>query len=180
MAEESVIESTWSWRELPVLRALYAREEAAASVLPASTTADPSVDTPDDWERRGVQEIENLLAAVQGPPTPADEYASLAQVLAGATGLAADEVYRTLRRLHEAGYLVGERLLGPGLRAVGAWPNENTYEAILKVLERQIEAEQDPETKSKLRQLVTLLHGLGREVGTSLLTKLLERMTGLA
>jgi hypothetical protein len=178
-----VIESTWEWRELPVLKALYAREETQSHALPhPSPKITVGLDEIDAVisDQVSVQEFDDILRIATGPPSLGEIYAGLVDGLAQETMLTRDEVYRTLWRLHHDGYLVDERLSGRGLRAIGAWPSENSYDAILRVLERRIEAEQDPDTRSRLRQFLSFLQGLGREVGTSLLTEWLKRSTGLA
>jgi hypothetical protein len=87
--------------------------------------------------------------------------------IAAATGLEPNDVADEVQRLCNAGYLVGplqmvggmdarpyfleNSLLGEkGLRVVGAWPSDDPYEALVEILQRQIEETSDPEKKTKL------------------------------
>jgi DNA-binding PadR family transcriptional regulator len=129
---------------------------------------------------------------MQEPESEGTTCLHYAKEIAKQLPLPVEQIYRTIDRLHRDGYLhirqaikpyryLNEiRLTGHGLRAIGAWPSENNYDALLEVLNSRIEAERDPETKSRLSRLLGVLQVVGRDVGTSLLTEYLKRMTGLA
>jgi hypothetical protein len=94
--------------------------------------------------------------------------------------------------LYDAGYLTGIkassfdgydliniRLQERGRRAVGQWPSEDPFGSLIGYLESRIEVEEDPEAKTKLQRLLGAVLETGREVGTSVLTALLQRQMGL-
>jgi hypothetical protein len=176
-----VVESTWERLELPLLRALYALEQTNWHAPPSPPPIHAATNL-DEMKKRLLRDLEPpSLATMSEELEDLDTvYTRLADQLCQEIGLSRHEVYRALWRLNQDGYLVGKRLSGHALRAIGAWPNENSYDAILRVLEETMEAEQDPEAKNRLRQFLGFLQGLGREVGTSLLTEWLKRTTGLA
>jgi hypothetical protein len=100
----------------------------------------------------------------------------------------------TLRRLYEAGYVTasimtawhGEmvtaqeiKLLERGLRQVAVWPSEDPYAALVDLLEAQLEAEAEPEKRSKLQALLAGVTTAGREVVVSLGTAWMRQQMGL-
>ena len=100
------------------------------------------------------------------------------------TDLPAAAVLRAIKRLVDAGYLDGIdvmtqdstgpeymhlHLLEPGLREVGAWPSD-PYDALLAIVAHQLDAEPDPERRSRLQILRDGLVSVGRDVVTGILT----------
>jgi hypothetical protein len=100
----------------------------------------------------------------------------------------------TLGRLMKAGYIDGDVqgasddpmfmgydfvLLERGLRQVAVWPSEDPYLALVDLLEAQLEAESEPERRSKLQALLTGLTTAGREVVVSLSTAWMRQQMGL-
>jgi len=101
----------------------------------------------------------------------------------------------TLRRLSDAGYLTGVvyrdaltrevvsaphvRLKERGLRAVEVWPSEDPYAALVDLLEAQLEAETEPEKRSKIQALLAGVTSAGREVVVSLGTAWMRQQMGL-
>ena len=90
--------------------------------------------------------------------------------LAAAIGLDRPLIDRTLLSLKEASppyitgvdaeseelcYLLGIRLLERGRRAVRQWPSENAADQFLELVERRANETQDPEERSRLRQLLS-------------------------
>jgi hypothetical protein len=62
---------------------------------------------------------------------------------------------------------LGER----GLRVVGAWPSDDPYEALVKLLERHIAATSDEEKKSKLKALERSVTEVGKATIAGLLVE---------
>jgi DNA-binding MarR family transcriptional regulator len=100
----------------------------------------------------------------------------------------------TLRRLLEAGYvdatvmsawqseMVSAReikLLERGLRQVAVWPSEDPYTALVDLLEAQLEAETEPEKRSKIQALLAGVKTAGREVVINLGTAWIRQQMGL-
>jgi hypothetical protein len=65
---------------------------------------------------------------------------------------------------------LGER----GLRTVGAWPSDDPYEALVEILQRQIEETSDPEKKTRLQAFRSSLADVGRATVAGLLVELLK------
>lgn len=122
------------------------------------------------WEEREQRLLEAIATAEEeGREARADE-------LDSPTGLSPQQVQQGLRALYDAGYvdgidvtaqgdtfdLLNIRLLERGRRAVGQWPSEDQYAALLEVLETQIAASQDPEQRTKLERLRDAAIGLGQ------------------
>ncbi len=100
----------------------------------------------------------------------------------------------TLRRLYEAKYVEASimsawqsemvtareiKLLERGLRQVAVWPSEDPYAALVDLLEAQLEAETEPEKRSKLQALLAGVTTAGREVVVSLGTAWMRQQMGL-
>jgi DNA-binding transcriptional ArsR family regulator len=100
----------------------------------------------------------------------------------------------TLRRLYEAGYVKASimtawqsemvtareiKLLERGLRQVAVWPSEDPYAALVDLLEAQLEAETEPEKRSKLQALLAGVTTAGREVVVSLGMAWMRQQMGL-
>jgi hypothetical protein len=101
----------------------------------------------------------------------------------------------TLGRLSQAGYVGGVIFNNPltrevvnapavwlrerGLRAVAVWPSEDPYTALVAILEAQLEAETEPEKRSKLQALLAGVTTAGREVVVSLGTAWMRQQMGL-
>lgn len=112
------------------------------------------------------------------------------------TGLSGEEVAFGIRALVDGGYLAATDLTGSladrmtyyvdvqlrerGRRTVGTWPKEDGgLDVLLELLAERIEAEPDPEAKSKLTRLREAAQGIGKDVGTSLLSAYLKSVSGL-
>lgn len=109
--------------------------------------------------------------------------------IAAATGLDPNDVVDAVESLCAAGFLIGplqkpmtggdarpwyleNSLLGErGLRVVGAWPSEDPYEDLVKILERRIEEASDPEKKSKLQALLSSVGEVGKTAIAGLLVE---------
>jgi hypothetical protein len=106
--------------------------------------------------------------------------------MADALGADPNAVVVEIDRLAEAGYIRGgvrkmatggdprpwmfhqPELAERGARAVGMWPAEDPYDALLALVERRISEEADEERRSKLRRLAGSLADLGKSVGTAI------------
>jgi hypothetical protein len=109
------------------------------------------------------------------------------------TGFGERDVLKLLLRLQQANYLDGEPvatlqgvhdfrtsgLTDRGRRAVGQWPSEDPWAALVDLLSRQIEQEQDEDKRSRLVKLREGVLSAGRTVGVSLFTTFLQQQAGL-
>jgi hypothetical protein len=148
------IEDTWESRELPVLRAI------------ARATANRHCshgDVLDELEGSGLSEDQVMLSIEwlldSTPPF----------ITAQADMESEEDVIGF--------YWI--RLTERGRRTVGVWPREDSYAAFLQLLEQRIQAEPDQEKRSRLTKFLEGAYGVGREVGTDLLTAWLKATTGL-
>jgi len=109
--------------------------------------------------------------------------------IAAGTDLEPNDVTDELERLCNADYIVGpvhklfsggdsrpwylenSHLGEKGLRVVGAWPSDDSYEALVKLLERHIAATSDPAEKRKLAALKDGLTDVGKQLFVSILTE---------
>jgi hypothetical protein len=114
--------------------------------------------------------------------------------LAGRAGLTAEAVDRELRRLMEAGYVLGQyddggytrdpaaavllefELSAKGARAVGAYPSTDPYEALLAILDRRIAEAPDEDTRSRFQKIRDGLKRLGGDVGSNVVANLLAEL----
>jgi hypothetical protein len=98
-----------------------------------------------------------------------------------------DAVVTEIDRLAEANYIRGgvekmmtggdprpwfiahAELAERGARAVGLWPAEDPYDALVALLEQRINEEPDEEHRLSLRKLGSALAGVGKTTGTALL-----------
>jgi hypothetical protein len=71
------------------------------------------------------------------------------------------------------------RLTERGFRAAGAWPSADPYDQLMKLLAERINAEDEPEVKSKLVRFRESVQGIGREVLVGVLTSLARQSAGL-
>lgn len=110
--------------------------------------------------------------------------------IASATGLKDAEAASELTRLTFDGFLQGElrqyfgpitngRLVGTaltekGARAVGMWPSENLYDALLELIDRQIEMTTDEGSRSKLANLKGAMAAVGTGAAGTLLAQFLQ------
>jgi hypothetical protein len=112
--------------------------------------------------------------------------------LAEAISVDVRSVATELRRLLEGGYLggelaeyvvapggegcwrmVGTRLTEKGSRAVGPWPPDELYQALVQVLDRQIESAADEGERSKLLRLKGVVRDMGVATMSGVLAELL-------
>jgi hypothetical protein len=112
--------------------------------------------------------------------------------IAEGTGLDPREIATEAEQLYRAGYLAGDvhrmgtggdpnpwilesSLLGErGLRVVGAWPGGDPYATLLRLVEKQIEATDDPERKSKLKQFASSVTDVGKQTVAGILAEVLK------
>ena len=109
--------------------------------------------------------------------------------LAEAAGLDAEVVLVELSRLIQAGYVdahievmgaaenshvMNAHLSERGARAVGLWPSDDPYEALVALIEKQLAEEGDTETKTKLRKLRETLAEVGKGTASGLLVALIQ------
>lgn len=138
----------------------------------------------DRWYRVAVPILEYV--ADHGGPL---ELLNVAMI-ADAIGVDRFEVAAELERLGNAGYLAGhlkklmsggdpsgwfleDSSLGErGLRAVGAWPSDDPYNALIELLDRQIAATPDPAEKSRLAALKSSAAEVGKATIVGILTQL--------
>jgi hypothetical protein len=107
------------------------------------------------------------------------------------TGLDPNVVAVELERLQEAGYVTGplikvtssgddlsgwflrnSSLSERGMRALGAWPSDDPYDALVALLERHIATTSDEAKKSKLRALQSSVAEVGKATVAGLLVEL--------
>jgi hypothetical protein len=113
---------------------------------------------------------------------------SLGEISEG-TGIGLNEVDVEVARLCSADYLAGSihrmggnagNYLNPnnlgerGLRVVGAWPGEDPYEALVALLDRNIELTSDDEEKSKLKSLRASVTDVGKQVVAGLMVEFVK------
>jgi hypothetical protein len=105
------------------------------------------------------------------------------------------QVKLTFRRLLDAGYVDAHvqsaaddplftvydiTLQEPGLRAVEVWPSEDAYANLITMLEEQLEAETEPEKRSKVKALLVGVTTAGREVVTEVAAAWMRQRIGLS
>lgn len=146
----------------------------------------------DSWYRRALPILE-AIAGLEGDVP----IISLGD-LGGRAGLTPDEVDLELRRLISAGYALGAvqgfltggdktswiyegvGLAERGARAVGKWPADDAYDALLQILDRRIADEgTDPTTKTRLQRMRDTMVEIGQGVAGSVLAALLKSGLGL-
>jgi predicted ArsR family transcriptional regulator len=111
--------------------------------------------------------------------------------LADAVGASPEDTYEELVRLVGAGYLTAEitpylgtpvarynvfnpQLEERGARAVGKWPPEEMYDALLAQLERRLEATTDAEARGRLERFRTALADIGKSTASALLVEVMK------
>lgn len=124
------------------------------------------------WEQRELKILE-AIAQLELDDKDRVDHGTLMRM----TGLTEPEARQGLTALSEGGYIrhgsrAGSRgswiifmprLSAMGRRAVGQWPPES-LDAILRVLEARIQAEQDPERRSKLEKVRDAIGQLSYDV----------------
>ena len=111
------------------------------------------------------------------------------KVLAEELGVAKQLVDREAKRLRQAGYLDGGTNFGGtivlpelterGLRSVGVWPSENSFDDMLAFLDSRIAAGADPEERSRLTAVREAVASLGRDLGVNLLSTYIATRMGV-
>ena len=141
--------STWQARDLPILEAVAAAEEA-----------DAAIDSDGLATATGLSEtaVARGLAALMG-----GEYISGDDVGSQTTLFA----------------LLDVRLRERGRRAVGQWPSEDPFDGLVAVLEARLAEETNTERKGKLHALLDALRGVGRDVAVAVLTDLVKQHVGV-
>ena len=114
--------------------------------------------------------------------------------LATATGFERPLIDRTLLALTEAFppyitgvsaaseelcYLLGIRLLERGRRAVRQWPNEDAAEQFLELVEKRANETEDPEERSRLRQLLSTAGSISRETLAEVIAAVVTNAAGI-
>lgn len=139
------------------------------------------------WDR-DLQLLEELAAAelADGDVDPT--------ALADQFGMPRHLVVNTIRAFIEEGFVAGDdisadglpmlrlhrpRLLAKGRRAVGAWPSNDPFEALLSLVERRIADETDEARKSSLVRFKDDLYGIGKGVAGALLAEFAKTAVGL-
>ena len=141
--------STWQARELPILEAIAAAEEADAAI--DSDGLATATGLPETAVCRG------LAALMDG------EYISGDDVSSQTTPFA----------------LLDVRLRERGRRAVGQWPSEDPFDGLIAVLEARLAEETNTERKGKLGALLDAVRGVGRDVAVAVLTDLVKQHMGV-
>lgn len=139
------------------------------------------------WETREQRALEAIFEAEE-----ADQDAFSTVDLAESLGIDISKARRSARALYEAGYiygsdasttagfdLLGMRLLERGRRAVGQWPSEDVYDALVRLLQAQIAEEEDPERRTRLQRLLTSVTEVGKDVAGGVLVSLARQVLGL-
>lgn len=67
--------------------------------------------------------------------------------------------------------LFGSALSEKGLRQIGVWPSDDPYEALLQVIDRQIEVTEDSGQRSKLQRLKSTVADVGKAAVAGLLAE---------
>jgi hypothetical protein len=136
------------------------------------------------WESRAVP----IMKAIAERESAADLV--MIPDIAQEAALDPEAVLVELSRLVNAGYVDGEvqiagggaenaHLLNPvlserGARAVGLWPSDDPYEALMALIEKQLAEEADTETKTKLQKLREALSEIGKGTASGLLVALIQ------
>jgi hypothetical protein len=140
------------------------------------------------WEDRE----EPILLAVWRYDEQGETEIGLAEI-AEAAGLDPQLTRRVARALVEEGYMDGASvsLLGggyelraPRLRergrvAIGQWPTQDGYEALLQAVDERIAATSDPAEKTRLERFRAAAGDVGKNVVGALLTAALRGYAGL-
>jgi hypothetical protein len=71
-------------------------------------------------------------------------------------------------------HIVNPMLSERGARAVGLWPPDDPYEALMALIEKQLVEENDEEAKTKLRKLRDALGEIGKGTVSGLLVALIQ------
>jgi hypothetical protein len=102
-----------------------------------------------------------------------------------------DEIFRSLRRLTDNGYIDATATLGGeylikrtterGLRAASAWPDdaERLASKLIEALADAAENEPEPEKRGKIRAAAKSVAGMGKDVLTDVLATALMKSTGI-
>lgn len=140
---------TWSTRELPILEAMVAAQEAGEDVATAARSA-----VPDISEELYKETIASLRHA-------------------GYVDAAVQSMGNNQLMVHP------QRVLPAGRRAVGQWPCGDAYDAFVAELENRLEATTDPEEKSKVQRFADDIYGMGKAAATALIVESFKRVAGL-
>jgi hypothetical protein len=146
----------------------------------------------DTWDNRAVPILEHV-ATLEATGAPFN-LPHVAETL----GCSRSEVQIEVDRLRSGGYLGGDlvqkgdgaggivvwdfrrpRLLEKGSRAVGQWPSDDPYDALLSLIEQRLDDETDPETRTKLERLRATLLDVGKGVAGGILGSLIRAGLGL-
>lgn len=141
------------------------------------------------WADREIPILEAIRDAEDSDKQP---FYIDSQLISQSTGLDYEVVCQSLRRLASADYIdmrdtsthdgtsyhsiaLAER----GLRTVGPWPPEETFESLRSLIEEMIAKERDAERRSRLQKLLGSLMDVGKDAAGSLLGAWLKQVAGL-
>lgn len=140
-----MVERTWETRELVILRAVFdALEEGgkASAVSAAARKAVPDLPAPVYMETIASLDEAGFLDAT---------------VMRGGGRIQAVHVNRLAER---------------GRVAIGQWPGGDLSDQLLALLRQRLEAEKDPEKRSRIERLLGAIGDVGKDVLTSVLSAL--------
>lgn len=145
------MEDTWVSRDLPVLDAVVRLfDEGYYAVTVADVAGQTGLDT---------KAVDRALEALDG--TYVTEYKKLM------TGGIPDSWYV-------------EGVTAEARRVVGQWPTaESVTERLAAAFSEAADAEQDPERKSRLRQIASFLGETGKDLAAEIIAKVIMRQTGM-
>lgn len=144
----AVAESTWTERELLILEAIRAAEEAGSDFIGAA--------------RKAVPDLSSSL------------YARTIDSLAADGFLDADIHWKGDG---EPYLVIVKRLLPEGRRAIGQWPSNDPGVELERVLAEAIDREPDPERRTRLERLRATVAETGRDAVKAVLIELAKRTT---
>jgi hypothetical protein len=144
----SMVENTWSVRELPILEAVYRAMEAGDEVARA--------------------------ARLSVPDLPDEVYAETIASLAEAGYLDAT----VIRNASGGAIVHPNRLRPMGRQAIHQWPSHDAAFELDRALARLEESESDPERKSRFRRLRAAVGDAGKDVVARTLAELIKSMPG--
>jgi len=143
--DTSLVTRTWETRERPILEAIAAADERDEAIAHSSD-----------------------LEALTGLPAHG--------VRAGLRALRQDSYIEAIDATSHHGFDYMEiRLTGDGRRAVGQWPPDDTYRAVLEQLDALIAASSDSGTRTKLESLRAAVVDVGIEAIGGIIASIVTR-----
>ncbi len=142
----------WSDRDLPVLKAVAAAEDA-------------------ELDQLNVEELSKDL----GMPSMT---VARSLVLLHDHGFIGGEPVKAMDPKACVAF-IEPHLLVAGPRALGEWPSDDPYEELIRVLEERISQETNEQERTRLQRVRDDLYLMGKGAAGALLTSFLQRMAGL-